>query len=79
MELTKDATAPEYVKLTSLLHWKSDSANILEAELDEIYRNLFGGNGKRKNGKRVVVDVIRHEADECLNAKVRLASVTLIH
>lgn len=68
IELTKDTNATEYVKLTSLLHWKSDSANILEAELDGIYRHLFGVNGKRTNSKRVVVDVISHAADECLKA-----------
>jgi len=56
------------VKLTSLLHWKSDTANITEKELDAIYCSVFRTTGAGPNGTSLVIDVIRREAEECLKA-----------
>lgn len=68
IEFTKGDKDPNYVKLTSLLHWKSDSAGVTQTELDKIYNSVFDTNGASPNGDRLVVDIIRHEADECLKA-----------
>lgn len=59
---------PEFIKLTSLLHWKSDSAGITQDELDAIYTSVFGATGSSGDGKRRVIDIIHHEASECLTA-----------
>ena len=40
IEFTKGDKDPDFVKLTSLLHWKSDSTSITEKELDEIYNAM---------------------------------------
>lgn len=68
IEFTKGDTDPNYAKLTSLLHWKPDSATITEAELNTIYKNICGSNGKKTNGQKAVIDLIHQEAQACLNA-----------
>jgi hypothetical protein len=68
IEYTRGTSDPDYIKLTSLLHWKSDSAGIKQAELDQIYRTLFGGTGSYSNGGASVVDLIDQEAKACLSA-----------
>lgn len=67
IEFTKSDTDPDYIKLTSLLHWKSDSASISENDLDNIYNKVFGANGKSPNGNKSVVDLIHLEAQKCLS------------
>jgi hypothetical protein len=68
IEYTKGDGDPGFVKLTSLLHWKGDSATITEAELNTIYKNLCGYNGKAGNGKKPVIEIIHEEAQACMNA-----------
>lgn len=68
VEYTKGETDEAYVKLTSLLHWKADSAAILQEDMDKIYASVFGGKGKSADGKMRVVDLIRREAMACLTA-----------
>lgn len=68
IEYTKGDNDPEFIKLTSLLHWKDDSAGITQDELDTIYNSVFGGKEKSADGKSFVIDSIRHEANECLKA-----------
>jgi hypothetical protein len=68
IEFTKSDKDPDFVKLTSLLHWKSDSVGITQGELDGIYNLVFGATGTSADGKRPVIDIIQHEADECLKA-----------
>jgi hypothetical protein len=67
IEFTKGDRDPDFIKLTSLLHWKSDSASIIQGEVDAIYNSVFGGAGTFANGNVPMIDLIRHEADECLN------------
>ena len=62
IEFTKGDKDPDFVKLTSLLHWKSDSAGITQEELDTIYNSVFGTTGTSPNGNRPVIDIIQHEA-----------------
>jgi len=68
IEFTKSDKDPDFVKLTSLLHWKSGSADVTQIELDTIYNSLFGTTGASPNGDGRVIDIIQHEAGECLKA-----------
>jgi len=68
IEFTRGNKDPNFLKLTSLLHWKSDSATVTENELDKIYRSLFGLTEASTNGNRLMIDLIKQEAQECLNA-----------
>lgn len=68
IELTKSEDDPDYIKLTSLLHWKDDSAHITINALDAIYNSLFCENKNSIDGNKPVVDLIQHEARECLTA-----------
>lgn len=68
IEYTKGEGDPDFVKLTSLLHWKADSAGITQSELDAIYNAVFGGTGVSANSTGLVIDLVTHEAAECINA-----------
>jgi ABC-type molybdenum transport system ATPase subunit/photorepair protein PhrA len=68
IEYTKGKKDKEYIKLTSLLHWNADTSGITQDELDRIYTSVFGTNGNSDKDKKTVIDIIRHEANECLNA-----------
>lgn len=68
IEYTHGEADPDYLRLTSLVHWKTDSASITQGEIDKIYANLFGGEGvaSKADPKKPVVDMIHEEAKECL-------------
>jgi hypothetical protein len=66
VEYTKGEGAVEFKKLTSLLHWKSDSAAITNADLDEIYNAVFNEKGVSKTPAAAVVDTVCEEAQNCL-------------
>jgi ABC-type methionine transport system ATPase subunit len=68
IEFTKGEKDPDFAKLTSLLHWKSDSASVTQNELDRIYDSVFCTTGAGPNGTSLVIDIIQHEAGECLKA-----------
>jgi hypothetical protein len=68
VEFTTGDSDPKFMKMTSLLHWKSDSGAITVAELDAIYNQVFGGTGSTTNNTELVVDMIRSEADLCVSA-----------
>ena len=68
IEFTKGDKDPDFVKLTSLLHWKSDSAGITQHDLDGIYNSVFGTTGASSDGSKLVIDIIAQEAGKCLNA-----------
>lgn len=42
LEYTKGETDSDYLKLTSLLHWKSDSSQIIISDYLDIYNKTFG-------------------------------------
>lgn len=67
IEFTKGDKDPDFVKLTSLLHWKSDTGIITEGELEGIYNSVFCTNETSGDGKRLMVEIIFQEASECLN------------
>ena len=68
IEYTKGYDDPNFIKLTSLLHWKSDSDAITQTELDRIFCEVFDEAGTSPDGTSAVVDIIDHQARECLNA-----------
>jgi hypothetical protein len=68
VEYTRGENDPNFIKLTSLLHWKADSATITEGELNKIYKDVCNSNGKASNGERPVIEMIRAEAQSCMNA-----------
>ncbi len=68
IEYTKGETDPAYIKLTSLLHWKSDSADIIHSDLDAIYNSVFEETGTSPDGNCSVITEIHREASACLTA-----------
>ncbi|MDR4470179.1 MAG: hypothetical protein MRJ68_18095 [Nitrospira sp.] len=68
IEFTRGPLDSDFIKLTSLLHWKADSAQITQCELDNIYNNLFATTGASPEGNSPVVTQIRNEANDCLTA-----------
>ena len=68
IEYTRGETDPEFVKLTSLLHWKADSQSITVADLDTIYNGLFNTKDSSADSKKPVVDLVADEAAKCLEA-----------
>lgn len=68
IEFTKSDKDPDFVKLTSLLHWKSGSAGITQNDLDTIYNSVFGTSGASPDGNKLMIDIIQREAGECLKA-----------
>jgi len=68
IEFTKSDKDPDFVKLTSLLHWKSGSDGVTQNDLDRIYNAVFGTTGASPDGNKLMIDIIQKEADECLEA-----------
>lgn len=69
IEFTKGDKDPDFVKLTSLLHYKSDSASITQGSLDEIYNSVFCTTGTSADQTSPMVDIIQQEANECLKVE----------
>ncbi len=67
IEYTKGADDPDFITLTSLLHWKADSAAINQKDLDLIYNEMFAEKGESSDGQLPVVDVIEDAASACMN------------
>lgn len=70
LEYTKGTDDQDYITLTSLLHWKSDSASIANAELDRIFSDTFHGHQGKTWGspKEPVIDLLFQQADQALIA-----------
>lgn len=68
IEYMKGETDPDYVCLTSLLHWKADTGHITVADLDAIYNRLFGTTGQSANGASFIVDLLAAQVAVCLQA-----------
>lgn len=70
LEYTRGTGDEDYVQLTSLLHWKKDSAAITNANLDRIFRETFRGQEGKAWGSPggSVVDLLIQQADQALVA-----------
>jgi hypothetical protein len=66
IEYIKGNQDPDFITLTSLLHWKSNSDSITQNDLDNIFKMLFGGSENSADGNRPIIDIIHAAADECL-------------
>lgn len=70
LEYTKGTEDEDYIVLTSLLHWKDDSASITNADLDRIFIETFRGYEGKAWGspKDSVIDLLLQQADKALVA-----------
>ena len=68
IEYMRGPTDPEYIKLTSLLHWKSDTGTITIGELDKAFQSVFGGTDKSGDAAKPVAQVFADTVAECLKA-----------
>lgn len=68
IEYTRGDGDPEYMKLTSLVHWKTDTEKITVEELDAAYKSVFGGAEVSPDGGRAVVDLLKSAIADCLKA-----------
>lgn len=68
LEYTKGEEDPDYIKLTSILHWKADSSSILNADLDAIFVRLFGDSGKFHLPNDSVINLVSTQAEDAASA-----------
>ncbi len=68
IEYTRGDTDADFVKLTSLLHWKTNSAGITVGDLDAIYNRMFGTTGASADAAKFVSDLIAEQAGACITA-----------
>ncbi|PZE55678.1 phage infection protein [Curtobacterium sp. MCLR17_044] len=70
LEYSRGNQDSSYLRLTSLLHLKTDSRAITQADLDALFHTTFMGTEANawSEGDETVIDAIWHEADECLDA-----------
>ena len=70
LEYTKGDDDPDYLTLTSLLHWKPDSSSITNADLDRIFDDTFHGqeNASWVSPGESVIDLVLQHADLALAA-----------
>lgn len=66
LEYTKGPDDADYITLTSLLHWKADSASITNAELDRIFNDTFHGQKNETWGSPTdpAIDLLLQQADQ---------------
>jgi len=62
IEYTRGMSDPDYLKLTSLLHWKSDTGQILIRDYLDIYNRLFCLNHPVTDTRRLI-DLIIQKSD----------------
>ena len=68
VEFSRGDTAPEYEKLTSMLHWRPETATLTVADLDKIYSAVCHTPGTSADPARRIIDLIDAAADSCLVA-----------
>jgi hypothetical protein len=73
IEMTTGETDPNYLQLTSMMHWKSDTPKITVSQLDTIFNSVCKTNGNSGgDATKLVHDLMTTEADACLVAKAGL-------
>ena len=68
LEYTQGEDAPDYLTLTSLLHWKNDTESILQQDLDVIFNGAFGGEGSWPGAADPVLRMVIQQANAALTA-----------
>ena len=61
IEYTKGIEDPSYIQLTSLVHWKRDTADITMADYFETYNRLF--ETKHVGNDRLIIEVLFEQAN----------------
>lgn len=69
IEYTKEEKGEDYTTLTSLLHWKSDSASITNEDLDRIFKNTFHDQNDKNwsSPQETVMDLLNKQSEQALN------------
>lgn len=62
IEYTAEDQSPDYMQLTSLLHWKEDTASLTVGDYFKIYNRLFGVRHDESDSL-IVFDLLTAEAD----------------
>lgn len=62
----------DYVTLTSLLHWKSDSASLTQNDLDKLFIKLFNVKKQILVKEKTMIDIIKSEANDCLSDDISI-------
>lgn len=62
IEFTEGSADPKFRTLTSMLHWKPDTAKITVAELDDVYNSVCKTKGNSTNTAALVIDLIEASA-----------------
>ena len=65
--MTSGDDDPKFQKLTSMLHWKEDTAKLTVGDLDEIFNKVCETNKASPNPKQLVYELISDEAKACAN------------
>ena len=65
VEMTRGEQEPNYKKLTSMLHWKTDSKEITVDHLDKIFNEICKEQGSSPNPLAPVHELIQAEAHRC--------------
>jgi ABC-type Mn2+/Zn2+ transport system ATPase subunit len=68
IEFTRGEKDDAFIRLTSLLHWKTDSADITQGDIDAIFNSMFNCKEKSADPGKKVMKVLEECADECLTA-----------
>lgn len=68
LEYTKGEDDPDYLKLTSLLHWKDDTSAITHQDLDSIFTGVFGDQGSWSSPTNSAIDLVTEQANLALDA-----------
>lgn len=68
LEFMHEQDDEDYVKITSLLHWKDDTPSITHEFLDRVFDRLFKVKQAFKDAKKPVIDTVHDSAKECLGA-----------
>lgn len=66
IEMTAGEDDARYLTLTSMLHWRPDTATIKVGDLDSVFNSLCGTAEASAKPDEKVVDVIMSEANACL-------------
>lgn len=77
IEYTRGDDTDDFRRLTALLHWKIESREVQQSELDDIYGRVFGDGGSHEDPDGRVVDMIEQVADECAGEGSAAAGLAL--
>lgn len=68
IEYTKGDQDNDFIKLTSLLHYKADSEAITIGDLDKIFHETFGATDISPDSHCLVINVLCQMAQDCMGA-----------